>query len=129
MESAMTSRITRCGLFLALMALAAQLGWNARVPDMARMELAALLGDTGAICHFSSDDGGRKSPEMPGQNCPMCPCCIGMTLSVALVVPIVSLPPPVAIPPARFAATPPATGPPSSVRFAIARPRGPPTQA
>ena len=124
----MTWRNTRCGLFFALLALVAQLGWNARVPDMPRMELAALLGDAGAICQHSVGAGGQKSPEMPGKDCPMCPCCIGSVLSAALPAPIVSLPLPAAIPPARSVATPPATGPPP-VRFAIARPRGPPAQA
>ena len=121
----MTWRNTRCGLFLALLALVAQLGWNARMP---RMELAALLDDAGAICHFSGAAGGQKSPAMPHQDCSMCLCCIGTVLATALLVPIVSLLLPVAIPPARFVVTPPATGPPP-VRFAIARPRGPPAQA
>jgi hypothetical protein len=124
----MMRRNTRCGLFLALLALVAQLGWNARVPDMPRMDLAALLGDAGVICHISGGAGGQKSPAMPGQGCPMCPCCIGTVLAAALPVPIVSLPLPVAIPPERFVVTPPATGPPPA-RFAIARPRGPPAQA
>ena len=44
----MTWRNTRCGLFLALLALAAQLAGNARVPAMPRMDLAALLGDAGS---------------------------------------------------------------------------------
>ena len=116
------------GLFVMLLALAAQLGWNARVPDMPRMELAALLGDAGAICHGSGGAGGQKSPAMPGQDCPMCLCCISTVQTAVLPVPIVSLPLPVAIPSAPFAVTPPATGPPP-LRFAIARPRGPPAQA
>jgi hypothetical protein len=124
----MTWRNTRCGLFLALLALTAQLGWNARVPAMPRMDLAALLGGAGAICHVSDGAGGQKSPAMPDRDCPMCPCCIGTALSATLPVPVALLLPPVAIPPARFAATPPATGPPP-VRFAITRPRGPPAQA
>ena len=32
------------GLFVMLLALVAQLGWSARVPDVHRMDLAALLG-------------------------------------------------------------------------------------
>ena len=124
----MTWRNTRCGLFLALLALVAQLGWNARMPDMPRMDLAALLGEAGAICHISGGAGGQKSPAMPPQDCPMCLHCMGTVLATALLVPIVSLLLPVAIPPARFVVTPPATGPPP-VRFAIARPRGPPAQA
>jgi hypothetical protein len=124
----MTWRNTRCGLFLALLALVAQLGGNAHVPDMPRMELAALLGDIGAICHISGGDGGQKSPAMPRQDCPMCLSCVGTVLATGLLVPTVSLLLPMAIPPARFVVTPPATGPPP-VRFAIARPRGPPAQA
>jgi hypothetical protein len=116
------------GLLVMLLALAAQLGWSARVPDMPRMELAALLGDAGAICHSGGGAGGQKRPAMPGQDCPMCLCCISTVQTAVLPVPIVSLPLPVAIPPARFAVTPPATGPPP-LRFAIARPRGPPAQA
>jgi Protein of unknown function (DUF2946) len=121
-------RNNQCGLFLVLLALMAQLGWNARVPDMPRMELAALLGDAGAICHSDGDAGGQKSPAMPDHDCPMCPCCIGSVLTVALPVPTVSLPLPVALPPARFTLTPPTTGPPL-LRFTKARPRGPPAQA
>jgi hypothetical protein len=128
MEPGMIWRNTRCGLFFALLALVAQVGWNARVPDMPGMDLAALMGDAGAICHLSAGADGQKSPAMPGKDCPMCPCCTGTVLCAALPVATVSLPLPVAIPPARFVATPPATGPPP-VRFAIARPRGPPAQA
>jgi hypothetical protein len=116
------------GLFVMLLALVAQLGWSARVPDVQRMDLAALLGNAGAICHSSGGAGGQKSPAMPGQDCPMCLCCISTVQTAVLPVPIVSLSLPVAIPPARFAVTPPATGPPP-LRFAIARPRGPPAQA
>jgi hypothetical protein len=114
-------------LFAVLLALIAQLGGGTSMPDMPRMDLAALLGDAGAICHVGGA-GGQKSPAMPGQDCPMCPCCIGTAVPAALPVPIVSLSLPTAIPPARFAITPPATGPPP-VRFATAPPRGPPAQA
>ena len=124
----LTRRFRLSGLFVMLLALMAQLGWNARVPDVQRMDLAAMLGDAGAICHSSSGAGGQKSPDMPGQDCPMCLCCISTVQAAILPVPIVSVPLPVAIPPARFAVAPPATGPPP-VRFAIARPRGPPAQA
>jgi hypothetical protein len=128
-QSAMpTSRFRLFGLFVMLLALVAQLGWNARVPNVQRMDLAALLGNAGAICHSSGGAGGQKSPAMPGQDCPMCLCCISTVQAAVLPVPIVSLPLPLAIPPARFAVTPPATGPPP-LRFAIARPRGPPAQA
>ncbi len=121
-------RIPASGLLLALLALVAQLGWNARLPDLPRMELAALLRDGGAICHVSGGAGGEKSPAMPDRDCPMCPCCIGTVLPAAPPVPIVCLPLPEAVSTAQFAVTPPAIGPPP-VRFAIARPRGPPAQA
>ena len=124
----MTWRNTRCGLFLALLALAAQLAGNARVPTMPRMDLAALLGDAGVICHISGAADGQQSPAKPVQDCPICLHCIGPALATALLVPAVYLLLPVTIPPARFVVTPPATGPPP-VRFAIARPRGPPAQA
>jgi hypothetical protein len=124
----LTSRFRLVGLFAVLLALMAQLGAGASVPDMPRMHLAALLGDAGAICHISGGAGGQKSPAIPGQDCPMCICCIGTVLAAVLPVPMVSLPPDVAVAPARFVVTPPSTGPPP-VRFAIARPRGPPAQA
>lgn len=124
----LTRRFRLSGLFVMLLALVAQLVWNARVPDVQPMDLAALLSDAGAICHSSGGAGGQKSPAMPGQECPLCLCCISTVQAAVLPVPIVSVPLPVAIPPARFAVTPPATGPPP-VRFATARPRAPPAQA
>ena len=121
-------RIPLSGQFLVLLALVAQLGWNARLPDMPRMELAALLRDSGAICHSGGGAGGKQSPGMPDRDCPMCPCCIGTLLPAAQPVPIVCVPLPEAVSTAQCAVTPPAIGPPP-VRFAIARPRGPPAQA
>jgi hypothetical protein len=123
----MTWRNTRCGLFLALLAIVAQLGWNARVPDMPRVEMAVLLGDAGAHCHDSGGAGGHKSPAIPGQDCPMCVCCMGTIPTTALLVPIIFLLLPTAISHARFVVTPPATVA-LPVRFAIARPRGPPAR-
>lgn len=121
-------RNTRCGLFLALLALLAQVGWNPGVPDLPRVDLAVLLADAGAICHISDDAGGHKGPAMPARDCLMGQCCIGTARSVALPAPIIFVPPPAMVPPARFVVAPPATGPPP-VRFVIARPRGPPAQA
>jgi hypothetical protein len=117
----LTSRFRLVGMFAVLLALMAQLGAGASVSDMPRMHLAA-------ICHISGGPGGQKSPAIPGQDCPICICCIGTVLAAVLPVPMVSLPPQAAIAPARFVVTPPSTGPPP-VRFAIARPRGPPAQA
>jgi hypothetical protein len=124
----MTSRQSRTGLFLALFALLAQLGWNMRVPDLAALELAALLNDPGAICHVAGDNNGQHGPASPGDDCAMCPCCLGTVLPVALPDPPPPLPLPTRTATIAPVATPPSTGPPPA-RFTLARPRGPPAQA
>ena len=123
----MMSRPSGTGFLLVLLALLAQLGWNTRLPDLAALELAGMLNPPGVTCHGGAGNG-QQAPGNPADDCMVCPCCLGTVLPAALPVPIVCLPPPVAIPAARFVATPPATGLPP-VRFAIARPRGPPAQA
>jgi hypothetical protein len=116
------------GLFLALFALLAQLQWNTRLPDLLGLELAALLGGPGAICHAGQDDNAPRAPAMPMQDCPCCVCCAAPVLPPPLPVVGFLLPLPAMGSRISFAPLPPATGPPAR-HVTIPYPRGPPLQA
>ena len=114
------------GLFLALLALIAQLGFSLGAPQSAAAE--ALI-QAATICH---GDTGADSGQLPApahhSDCVLCPLCVSATGTVALLAPTdPALPARKTLVIARAAITPPTTAPPASPRFA-AQPRAPPTQ-
>ena len=121
-------RIPASGLFLALLALVAQLAFGAMVP---RPEVALALDEARIICHAATPSDGTTTPaqhhRMP--DCQFCPLCM------SLATPGVVLPgaAPSPLPPRvatfrRPGLPPPATAPPVAALLA-AQPRGPPALA
>lgn len=115
------------GLFLALLALLAQLELGALVP---RAEAASLLRDSSVICHSGeeTDDPAQPRQHDPA-DCALCTICVSLTAQPAPVLsgsPV--LPPPRGVLVARTAVLPPATAPPAAVRLS-AQPRAPPSLA
>jgi len=118
-------RIPAPGLFLALLALVAQLAFGAVVP---RPEVALALDEAGTICHASAQSDGTGPPahhdHMP--DCQFCPLCM------SLATPGIVLPDATPRPPRpqvtafhRPELPPPATAPPLAALL-TAQPRGPP---
>jgi hypothetical protein len=121
-------RIPASGLFLALLALVAQLAFGAVVPQP---EIALVLEGGGIICHAPAPSDGTAPPahhhHMP--DCPFCPLCMSLA-SPGIVLPGAApspLPPQVAAF-HRPGLPPPATAPPAPASLA-AQPRGPPILA
>ena len=121
-------RIPASGLFLALLALVAQLAFGAVVP---RPEIALVLDGGGVICHAPAPSDGTAPPghhhRMP--DCPFCPLCMslatpGIVLPGAIPGPL----PPQVVAFHRPGLPPPATAPPA-VPLLSAQPRGPPALA
>jgi len=121
----MTRRhIPTSGLFLALLALVAQMAFGAAVPGP---EMTLVLNGAGVICHAGAPSGSTPPPHhhhMP--DCQFCPLCM------SLAAPGIVLPSAGPTPPSPPVATlrlpglpPPATAPPIAAMLA-ARPRGPP---
>ena len=113
------------GLFLALLALVAQLAFGAVVP---RPEIALMLDDAGIICHAPAASDSTTPPahhhHMP--DCQFCPLCL------SLATPGIVLPeaPPRPLPPQVAAfrrpdLPPPATAPPVASLLST-QPRGAP---
>jgi hypothetical protein len=118
-------RIPASGLFLALLALVAQLAFGAVVP---RPEVALVLDHAGDICHAPGPRDGTTPPahhhHMP--DCQFCPLCMslatpGMVLPDAAPHPPrpqiaafrrLGLPPPAIVPPVDALYTAQARGPP-----------------
>jgi hypothetical protein len=117
-------RLPAAGVFLALLALVAQLAFGAVVP---RPEVALALDEAGVICHAAAPSDGRTPPahhHMP--DCQFCPLCM------SLATPGIVLPGAGPNPPSPLAAVfrrpglpPPATAPPVPALLS-AQPRGPP---
>lgn len=108
------------GLFAVLLALMAQLSVGASVP---RIDPVAGVG---ALCHAEDDAGGRpsKGPLHPA-DCLMCPFCIALHASFALV-PVTDSPlPPAVVVVLKSELPPPATAPPAP-GWRPGRPRAPP---
>jgi|HubBroStandDraft_1064217.scaffolds.fasta_scaffold91567_2 hypothetical protein len=108
------------GLFLALLAVVAQLTLAAAVPVT-----TVLLADVTVLCHH---DGGSDAPPAPAHQAPDCLLCFfchGAMGSAGLIAAAPTLPTPSTTWIARAAMPPPATAPPLRVVLA-ARPRGPP---
>ena len=108
------------GLFLALLALVAQLTLAAAVPAT-----TVSLADVTTLCQH---DGNPVAPPAPGHqmpDCQLCLVCHGVLGAFGLPTAAPVLPEPLTIRVARAAVLPPATAPP--LRFVTAaRPRGPP---
>ena len=108
------------GLFLALLALVAQLTLATAVPAS-----AVSLADVTVLCQH---DGNPDAPPAPAHQSPDCLLCffchnVSGPAGVIAAAPILPVPRTVTI--ARAAIKPPATAPPVRVILA-ARPRGPP---
>lgn len=111
------------GLFLALLAIMAQLTVAAAVPLS-----TVSLADVTVLCQH---DGGTDAPASPAHQSPECLLCFfchNATGPAGLAVAAPELPAPAAVQVARAVVLPPATAPPPRVVLA-ARPRGPPFPA
>jgi hypothetical protein len=110
------------GLFAVLLALMAQLGAGGSVPA------DNPVADAAVLCH--TDDAGRAPAHTPGHHpidCPICPLCAPLHVSLAALIPAgVKLPPPAVVVVARTELPPPSTAPPSPHR-PPSQPRAPPT--
>jgi hypothetical protein len=121
-------RIPASGLFLALLALVAQLAFGAVVP---RPDVALVLDQAGPICHAAAPADGTTPPaphrHMP--DCQFCPLCMALA-TPGIVLPGAGphLPPPQVAAFRRPGLPPPATAPPV-VALLAAQPRGPPVLA
>jgi hypothetical protein len=112
------------GLFLALLAIAAQLTLAAAAPAS-----AASLASVTALCqHDASSPGTPPASPHQSPDCLLCFFCHNATGPAGLVTTSALLPLPTALLVARTVALPPATAPPPRVILA-ARPRGPPIPA
>jgi hypothetical protein len=128
-------RIPASGLFLALLALVAQLAFGAVVP---RPEVALLLNDFGTICHApapsdrTAPSDGTKPPVQHHHNAPdclFCPLCMSLaTPGIVLPDAMPGPPPPQVAAFRRPGLPPPATAPPVAALLS-AQPRGPPALA
>jgi len=108
------------GLFLALLALVAQLTLAAAVPAT-----TISLADVTTLCQH---DGNPVAPPAPGHqmpDCQLCVVCHGASGPFGQLAAALMLPQPATIGIARAAILPPATAPPLRL-VAAARPRGPP---
>lgn len=121
-------RISASGLFLALLALVAQLALGAVVP---RPAIALVLDGGGVICHALAPTDGTPSPAHHHRtpDCQFCPLC------ASLATPGIVLPGAGPHPPSpqivafrRPGLPPPATAPPVRALL-FAQPRGPPALA
>jgi hypothetical protein len=110
------------GLFLALLALVAQLTLAAAVPAA-----SVSLADVTTFCQHDGDLGApaHPSPSHPSPDCLVCFFCHNAAGPVGLLAAPPMLPAPSTVPVARAVVLPPATAPPLRIALA-ARPRGPP---
>jgi hypothetical protein len=116
----LTRRFPLSGLFAVLLALMAQLGAGATVPQIDPVGAADLL------CH-TGDDGTppANAPAHPA-DCPLCPLCATLHAQQAVLV---SAPPRLTLPSVlavrRAELSPPSTAPPAPHR-PPSQPRAPP---
>jgi hypothetical protein len=109
------------GLFLALLALVAQLTMAVVVPVA-----AVSLADVTVLCqHDGNPNAPHPSPAHQSPDCLVCFFCHTATGPAGLIAAVPMLPRPGTIVVARAVMLPPATAPPVRVVLA-ARPRGPP---
>ena len=108
------------GLFLALLALVAQLTLAAAVPAT-----TISLADVTTLCQHDGNQGAPPTPTHQMPDCQLCLICHCASGSLGLLTAAPMLPQPTTIRVASAAILPPATAPP--LHFVIAaRPRGPP---
>ena len=108
------------GLFLALLALVAQLTMAAAVPAS-----ALSLADVAVLCQHDGNPSGPPVPAHQAPDCLLCFFCHSASGPLGLLAAPPILPTPTTTKVARSVVLPPATAPPLRVVLA-ARPRGPP---
>jgi hypothetical protein len=108
------------GLFLALLALGAQLTMAAIVPAA-----AVSLADVTVLCQHDSDPNAPPAPAHQSPDCLLCFFCHSATSPAGLIATVPILPKPSTVLIARAVILPPATAPPLRLGLA-AQPRGPP---
>jgi hypothetical protein len=108
------------GLFLALLAIVAQLTLAAVAPAS-----AMSLAEATVLCQHDGNTDGPPPPAHPSPDCLLCFVCHGAQSPVGLITASPVLPEPTTILIARAATLPPATAPPLRIVLA-AHPRGPP---
>jgi hypothetical protein len=108
------------GLFLALLALVAQLTLAAAVPAT-----TISLADVTTLCQHHGNPGTPPAPFHQMPDCQLCLVCHSMSGPPGLLTATPALPQPMSIRIARAAILPPATAPPLHFVTA-AQPRGPP---
>jgi hypothetical protein len=108
------------GLFLALLALVAQLTLAAAVPAT-----TLALADVTVLCHHDGDGNAPPAPIHQSPDCLLCFLCQSAMGPAGLLALAPLLPTPSAISIARAAILPPPTAPPLRIVLA-AHPRGPP---
>jgi hypothetical protein len=109
-----------CGLFLALLAIGAQLTLATAMPAS-----AVSLADVTVLCQHDGNPDAPRTPPHPAQDCLLCFFCHAAFGPAGLVASPPLLPVPSSIWVARAVVLPPATAPPLRIVLA-ARPRGPP---
>jgi hypothetical protein len=119
----MSKRRSLAGLFAVLLALTAQLGFGASVPNP-----DLIGGIAGPICHVDPDSGGAPAtPTHHPADCPVCPLCAAAHAPAFAVLPQVAiLLPSAAQVVVRGELPPPSTAPPAPHR-PPSQPRAPPS--
>ena len=109
-------------LFMALLALMAQLGVGASVPR------ADPIAAAGVLCHpHHNSDGTPSHAPAHLPDCPVCPLCAAIHAPAPTLVAVITAPPPPAVAvTATIERPPPATAAPAMPR-PPAQPRAPPT--
>jgi hypothetical protein len=115
-------RFPLLGLFAVLLALMAQLGAGASVPQIDPVSGAE------ALCHTGEDAGGApsKAPSHPA-DCLVCPLCVALNAPSANLVPAsIDTPRPRAVEVVLKTELPPPSTAPPSAHWPPSQPRAPP---
>jgi hypothetical protein len=108
------------GLFLALLALVAQLTLAAAVPATT-VSLAAMT----SLCQHDGNPDAPPAPAHQAPDCLLCFFCHAAAAPIGLLTSAPLLPAPTTTRIVSAVVLPPATAPPLRI-FTVARPRGPP---
>jgi hypothetical protein len=122
-EAMMRDARQASGLFLALLALVAQLTMAAAVPAS-----AVSLASVAVLCQHDGSSNAPPAPAHQSPDCLLCFFCHSAMGPVGLLAAAPLLPTPTTSRIVRSVVLPPATAPPVRVALA-ARPRGPPILA